>query len=37
MLNLQELDSKGHLQIANNVKDLFNKWEAIHSNIMEKE
>ena len=36
-LNLQEIDSKGHLQIANNVKDFFNKWEVIHNDIIEKE
>ena len=37
MLNLQEIDSKGHLHIANNVKDLFDRWETIHNDMMEKE
>ena len=37
MLNLQEIDSKGHLQIANNVKDLFDRWKTLHSTLMEKE
>ena len=29
MLNLQEIDDKGHLNVASNVRDLFCKWEEV--------
>ena len=28
-LNLQEIDKKGQLHVANNVRDLFCKWEEV--------
>ena len=29
ILNLQEIDEKGQLHVANNVRDLFCKWEEV--------
>ena len=29
MLNLQEINDKGHLNVASNVRDLFCKWEEV--------
>ena len=33
MLNLQEIDDKGHLNVASNVRDLFCKWEEVCKNL----
>ena len=29
ILNLQEIDDRGHLNVASNVRDLFCKWEEV--------
>ena len=37
ILNLQEIDKKGQLHVANNVRDLFCKWEEENLEVLLKE